>query len=471
MFTKLLYEHAEQIPEKTAIQYENKICTYAELKKGIEFAIDFLKAKGVEQDKRSIYLSGNNSVELLTMFFAAIELGCEVVLVDPKSTATEINELQQSLPVNYLLLEDEVFSKYYQSSEKILNYRFHDLHTDSINKKGAFITFFSSGSTGAPKAFGFPEQKLYQQVMNLAEHLQLSEQDKVLCPVSFTHSHGVMMSLPFLLLGASVHYRHPAHCKPKEIIEHIFLNTISVLTGVPFQYNLMLEEEETQQKLASLRYAFCGSAPMSEYLAITFEQKFGVRLNQAYGISEIGPITVNLFEEQENNFLTVGKVIKNIDYKIVDESGNLVQRGEEGELLVKSDFMTDGYINSINEKLFRNGWMCTQDIVREDEFGNLYILGRKSNFINISGYKVYPVEIERVLLSMKGIKDAIVIGETDVKRTQTIKAFVTQFYPLSSDEIRTFCQQHLSKYKIPHEINIVEELPINAIGKVVRSKL
>jgi acyl-CoA synthetase (AMP-forming)/AMP-acid ligase II len=470
MFTEILRNIAARLPDKTAIQYETEVCTFSDLDKKIKQTADLLRENGVTQHNR-IYLSGNNAVDLLVLFFAALELGCDVVLVDPKSTSAEIDELLSTLPAHYLLLEDAVFSKSYNSAAHILSYQFHPLQTDYTNENSAFITFFTSGSTGMPKAFGFSSAKLHRQVMNLAAHLNLTESDKVLCPVSFTHSHGVMMTLPFLLLGASVHYRHPALCKPAALIQHISQYNITVMTGVPFQYNLMLEEQSDLQALTSLRYAFCGSAPMSEYLAVTFEQQFGVRLNQAYGISEIGPVCVNLFEEQVHNFTTVGKVIRNIAYKIVDENGNKVQRGSEGELLVRSDFMTDGYINCSSDDLFRDGWMQTKDIVKEDEQGNLYILGRKSHFINVSGYKVYPVEIERVLLSMKGIKDAAVIGEADLKRTQTIKAVVTVFFPLTAEEIKTFCKKHLSKYKIPHEIDIVEELPVNAIGKVVKSKL
>ncbi len=474
MYTSILHtieQHAEHFPDKTAIWQDGKICSYSALKNKIQQAIIDLENAGVERRKHRIYLAGNNSIDLLVLWCALLALETDVVLVDPKSAAQEIIDLQSALPAHFLLLENEIFEGQFSVHANVLSYLFTNLKKDDVHEHGAMVHFFSTGSTGAPKAFSFSEEKLVRQVMNLATHLQLSASDKVLCPVSFTHSHGVMMSLPFLLLGAAVFYLHPKKAQADGIVKAIEENGITVVTGVPFQYNMMLEKQDQPMEMPTLRYAFCGSAPMSEYLAHQFEKIFSVKLNQAYGISEIGPICVNLFEEGENNFQSVGKVISNIDYKIVGEDDKEVVQGENGELLVRSDFMSDGYSNTEASQLFRNGWMCTQDIVREDTFGNIYIIGRKSTFINTAGYKVYPVEIEKVLLSMKGIKDAIVKGEADEARTQSIKAYVSTFFPLSEDEIKAYCRQHLARYKIPHQVIFVDEMPSNAIGKVIAGKL
>jgi long-chain acyl-CoA synthetase len=469
----IILQQVSKFPERICICYENEACTYFEFSQEILTAKKQLQESGIKQGMHRVYLSGINSIDLITLFFALLDLDADVVLVDPKSTDSEIEKLLETIPANFLLMQEDISSKKESLTEiKIHSFAYKIISTESDykNTKGAFVTFFSTGSTGEPKAFGFTEEKLARQLTNLTDHLRLNGNDKVLCPVSFTHSHGVMMTLPFLFLGAQVHYLHPKNCKSQQL-EYIQQHRITVFTGVPLQYNLILEVPSDKTALSSLRYAFCGSAPMSEHLAVNFVDKFGVRINQAYGVSEIGPICVNLYEEKDASYQSAGKVIRNIEYKIVDEKDIEVERGEEGELLVRADFMTDGYINADNLQLFRNGWMCTQDIVREDAHGNLFILGRKSGFINVAGYKVYPVEVEKVLLSIKGIKDAVVIGEEDKYRSQIIKACVTTFYPVTEEEIREQCEKFLAKYKIPHQIQILDELPTNSIGKVVANKI
>lgn len=462
---------ANEHHSKTAIHFESHRCTYVSLVGQIVSAKKLLQTIGIRNSKQRIILSGNNSIDLLVLFFSLLSLGLDIIFIDPKTTEKELKILLESIPVNYLLLEKKIFPNMPASLAEVLSYQLIKKEIQQIKKENSTVFFTSTGTTGLPKVFGFSEEKIIEQLTNLINCFKFDKNDRVLCPVSFTHSHGFVMSIPFLLLGATLHYLHPENATPLNLVQHIHLHQISILTGVPFQYNVMVENKTLPIALNSLRYAFCGSAPMSEYLATNFEKKFAVRLNQAYGVSEIGPICVNLFEENKNNFLSVGKVIKNIHYKIVDENDKEVPTGNEGELLVKSNFMTSGYINADNENLFRNGWMCTQDIVRQDDFRNIYILGRKSNFINISGYKVYPIEIEKVILSIKGIKDVVIVGVDDEKRTQVIKAYISTFYPLTISEIKDFCKKHLSKYKIPHEIVFTDEMPTNSIGKVIKSKL
>lgn len=470
-----LRKHALLQPDKICLQENDFTCTYAQLMELADATRQQLKLAGLRNGAHRVVLSGINSIDLLVLYVALTDLNTDIVLMDPKTTKAEMESVLRAVPVNFLILENTIFGEQPEARHLIQPVRtsFAVTATGSayVNEKAAFVHFFSTGSTGQPKAFGFPEDKQWAMAMNLAAHVPFTAADKVLCPVSFTHGHGYIMSLPFLLLGATVFYLHPELLQPEYMAEYIEKHQLTIMTGVPFQYNRFLESAAKPDALRTLRLAICGSAPMSEYLASSFEQRFGVRLNQAYGISEIGPICINLFEEGEHNFRSIGKVIQSIEYKIVDANDREVPAGSEGELLVRSDFMTDGYLNTDSGSLFRNGWMCTQDIVREDEYRNLYILGRKSTFINVSGYKVYPIEIEKVLLSMKGIKDAIVKAADNEARTQSIVAYVNTFYPVPEEDIRAYCRQHLSKYKIPHQIIFVDEMPRNSIGKVVASKL
>jgi long-chain acyl-CoA synthetase len=474
-----LFKHIERTAAlyngQWAIADDQVQLTYAALLRLAEnFSLRLNELK-VERGSR-IFVSGKNSADLLALVLALVKSGMNFFLVDPRSSKDDIQDLLKEIPANYLLFEkgsfDDVFASDSIVRRKQVDFCLKAVSDEMFNDAEAKLYFFSSGSTGKPKAFGFSDEQLSVQMNNLASYLQFTASDQSLVPLTITHSHGLMLSIPVLLSGGCVHYLSPENSKPEMVLDYVGKNDITVLTGVPYQYNQLLQVPGDHGLLASLRYAFCGSAPMSEHLATAFEEKFGVRLNQAYGVSEIGPICINLFEEGDNNFKSVGKVLSGIEYKIIYEQGEQVNTGDEGELVVRSSFMSEEYLNAPEEtqQTFRNGWIYTQDIVRADEYGNIYIIGRKKNFINVSGYKIYPVEVEKVLLGMKGIKDAAVFGVPDEARGQIIQAVVATFAPLTEEEILAFCKQHLASYKIPHRISIENELQHGSIHKVSYAK-
>jgi acyl-CoA synthetase (AMP-forming)/AMP-acid ligase II len=171
----------------------------------------------------------------------------------------------------------------------------------------------------------------------------------------------------------------------------------------------------------------------------------------------------------------VGKTFPELQYRIIDEDGQDVSVGQAGHLIMKGPSMTDGYINNdeANELMFRDGWLHTQDIVESDELGNITIIGRRSNFINVGGLKVFPAEIERVIMNMPEVKDVAVISMQDADWGEVVKAYAVP-YPgetLSAEDIRKFCGQHLSSFKVPREVILMDELPKNGIGKVVSHKI
>lgn len=419
-----------------------------------------------------ILLSGKNSTDFLLLLLSFLDTDMEIILMDPKSSIPEIEDLISSAQPNFIVSEDSLFEQQFITETKIKTtkscfniYKINEADVKSRNEK---LSFCTSGSTGKQKVFGFTQAQLFSQFLNIANYLQFSETDQSLCPLTITHSHGLQISIPLLLNGGCVHYLSSENCKPDSIIKYVYANKITLLTGVPYQYNLMLNVDiGIKQPMKSLRYCFCGSAPMSKFLAYSFQEKFGVRLNQVYGLSEIGPICFNL-DANDENYVSVGKVIPGIEYKVLDENGNTINENEEGELVVRADFMCDKYINNKTESqhTFIDGWLHTKDIVKLDEQKNFYIIGRKSNFINVAGCKIYPIEIEKVLLGIKGVKEAVVIGVDDDNKGQLIKAIITVFFIVDKESILVFCKKYLPIYKIPHIIKIVEELQHTSINKV-----
>jgi long-chain acyl-CoA synthetase len=462
------------------IQHKSDHIAVADEHRAVSYHELFIETNQIAQDLLRIFsgrqirvlISGNNKADFLLLLLAILKTNAELVLLDPKSSEQEIKDICNCIVLNYYIFEISEVDSGDVDSEIITTanarYCIKMISESEVQPQPEKIYLSSSGSTGKPKIFGFSQEQLLQQFLNVADALKCTNTDKSLCPLTITHSHGLQISFPLILKGGTVHYLEPAHCKPEFIFNYVNQHKITILTGVPFQYNQMLNMDLTAiEPFQSLRFCLCGSAPMSKHLSDSFYKKFGVRLNQAYGLSEIGPICFNL-DVTEENYTSTGKVTKEIEYQILDDEGVPVHDGQEGELIVRAAFMCNGYINDkeATNSSFKNSWLYTKDIVKRDKDGNITIIGRKSNFINVSGYKVYPVEIEKVLLSMDGIKEAVVVGIDNEERGQIIKAFVSAFVSVDEESIQNFCKLHLPKYKVPHVIQIEKELKQTSIHKV-----
>ena len=469
----VILEHIRQHKSNhIAVADEQRALSYPEL---------FIEINQLAEDLQRIFsgkhvrvlVSGNNKVDFLLLVLALLETNVEFLLLDPKSSEQEIKDICNSIDINYYIFEAPEVDCVETDAITVvvtINARYHikQISANGIQPQSTKIYLSSSGSTGKPKIFGFTQEQLLQQFLNVAAALECTQEDASLCPLTITHSHGLQISFPLLLNGGTVHYLAPAHCKPAFIIHYLSQHKITILTGVPYQYNQMLHlDVSLKNPFPSLRLCLCGSAPMSKHLTDSFYKKFGVRLNQAYGLSEIGPVCFNV-DVTDENYMSVGKVTSQIEYQILDDNGVQILDEQEGELIVRAAFMSNGYINDSEATAasFKNGWLYTKDIVKQDRNGNITILGRKSNFINVAGYKIYPVEIEKVLLSMDGVKEAVVVGLENEERGQLIKAYVSAFVPMDAISIQNFCKLHLPKYKVPHVIQIEDELKQTSIHKV-----
>ncbi len=172
---------------------------------------------------------------------------------------------------------------------------------------------------------------------------------------------------------------------------------------------------------------------------------------------------------------TIGLPVSSTDVAILDNDGNMVALGEPGELAVKGPQVMQGYWHNPEEtaKVFnKDGWLLTGDIASMDEKGFVRILERKKDMILVSGFNVYPNEIEGVLARMPGVRECAVIGVHDENSGEVPKAFIVSSDPhMAEDDVVKFCRQHLTPYKIPKHVEFREELPKSNVGKILRKEL
>jgi long-chain acyl-CoA synthetase len=225
----------------------------------------------------------------------------------------------------------------------------------------------------------------------------------------------------------------------------------------------------------SLRYIVSGAEPLPQAVFDGFRERFGVTINEGYGLTETSPVT-NWCRPHEHRRKSVGKPLPGVREKIVGPDGRALGPNEEGEVLIAGPNVMKGYYKLPQETaavLDNEGWFRTGDMGRFDEDGFLYITGRIKEMLIIGGENVFPREIEEVLNAHPGVRASAVIGVADDLRGEVPFAFVELEEGASFDEraLRSFCRERLPQYKVPRDIRVLEQIPRTPTGKILRRDL
>ncbi|MEX2512832.1 MAG: AMP-binding protein [Cyclobacteriaceae bacterium] len=258
----------------------------------------------------------------------------------------------------------------------------------------------------------------------------------------------------------------PAFCK--ELKKHPF----SVFTGVNTLFNGLLNQESFRAlDFSSLKIAVGGGMAVQKAVAQKWEKVTGTPLAEGYGLTETSPVVSCNPIDGTERLGTIGVPLPNTEVKIVDEEGNELATGERGELYVKGPQVMKGYWNKPEEtkNAFLDGWFKTGDIAVMGEDGFLKIVDRKKEMILVSGFNVYPNEVEDALAAHDKVLEVGVIGIPDEKSTERVIAYVVSTdQSVTAEEIIEFSRENLTSYKVPKEIYFVEELPKSNVGKILR---
>jgi long-chain acyl-CoA synthetase len=248
---------------------------------------------------------------------------------------------------------------------------------------------------------------------------------------------------------------------------------VTVFPGVPFNFRLMAEAP-TGGDLSSLRLAFSAGTALPRQSFEAFGERFGVLVRQLYGSTETGFMTANLDPDPVGTFESVGTPAGDVEIRIVDEEGDPVSTGVEGEVTISSPAMTDGYsdMEELNREAFRDGYFHTGDLGRLDDEGRLYLTGRKKLLIEVGGYKIDPIEVQDVVVAHPKVREAVVVGaEGRVEGEEIVKAVVVPAEDVNDREVMEFCRERLANFKVPQIVEFREEIPKSPLGKVLRKYL
>lgn len=266
---------------------------------------------------------------------------------------------------------------------------------------------------------------------------------------------------------------------PRDIpgfVKELKRQPFSVMTGVNTLFNALLHNKEfCELDFSNFRFALGGGMAVQRVVAEKWQKVTGVVLLEAYGLTETSP-GVSFNPVHLKNFSgTIGLPLPSTEVKICNEKNEEVLLGEQGELWVRGPQVMKGYWNQpekTQEVLTKEGWLKTGDIAMMDLQGYLRLVDRKKDLIIVSGFNVYPNEVEEVISGIKGVREVAVIGIQSEEHGEYVKAFIVRSDPtLTSHDVLNYCHQNLTNYKVPREIEFRTELPKTNVGKVLRRAL
>lgn len=261
----------------------------------------------------------------------------------------------------------------------------------------------------------------------------------------------------------------------EEFVKELKKYRFEAITGVNTLFNALLNNENFKEvDFSALKLSVGGGMAIQQSVATRWHELTGCNIIEGYGMTECSPLIAACPINVVKHNGTIGVPVPNTDIKIIKDDGSDAKIGEAGELWVKGDQVMRGYWQrpEATSEVLKDGWMATGDIVIMDESYSLRIVDRKKDMILVSGFNVYPNEIEDVVMLNYKVAEAVAIGVPHAVSGETIKIFVVKKDDsLTRDELRNHCRQYLTGYKIPKEIEFRDELPKTNVGKILRRVL
>lgn len=336
---------------------------------------------------------------------------------------------------------------------------------------------YTGGTTGVSKAAILTHSNINHAVDALINHFTsnniiFEEQDQTITAVPLYHILGFCVAM-LTFLKAKVHNVLIPVARPLSNLKYAFDQfDISWMIGVETLFAGLLYEEWFINGPKKIKCALSGGTAMRSATYEKWIEKISPMV-EGYGMTEAAG-TITLQPLSGNRPLnSVGKPLQGMEVRIVNENSESMKTNEIGEILIRGPQVMQGYLNKPEENAFAfiDGWLCTGDIGKLDNEGYLYIMDRKKDMILVSGFNVFPNEIEGVLSCHKNVIEVAVVGKVDDKTGEAIHAYIVLSKNITKEELTQYCRENLTAYKVPKHFHIVNELPKNTVGKVLRFEL
>jgi len=485
----VLTESAALRPEHVALRLDDLELTYSQLDGASAHIVGLLAEKGISSgDRVGIMLP--NVPHFAVCYYGVLRAGAVVI------------------PMNVLLKRREVAFYLRDSGAKLL-FAWHAFAQDAqagaddagaecvlvtpgefeqqvgaadpqveladTDESATAVILYTSGTTGTPKGAELTHGNLARNAEIASGLFGLGAEAVTLGALPLFHSFGQTCGLNATLSAAGTLTLIPRF-DPGTALEIIQRDRVNVFQGVPTMYGAMLHHpEHASIDTSSLQVCVSGGSAMPVELMRGFEEAFGCKVLEGYGLSETSPVASFNHPDRERKPGSIGTPVDGVEMKLLDDDGHEVAQGEVGEIVIRGHNVMKGYWNKpdATAEALRDGWLYTGDMARIDEDGYFFIVDRKKDLIIRGGYNVYPREIEEILYEHPAVREAAVIGMPHDEYGEEIGAAVAlkEGAQVTPDELRDFVKEQVAAYKYPRRVWFVDELPTGPTGKILKREV
>jgi long-chain acyl-CoA synthetase len=339
------------------------------------------------------------------------------------------------------------------------------------------VIFATSGTTGAPKAVPLTHENLYDNTMGVHRTIEGFERGRVLMNIlpNF-HSFGYTVCGVLPLVWGLPEALLPAFLPLKNLFDGLRESGTGILIAVPTMLPFILGAVSKGETLPEeLRYILTGGGKLDPQLEKRFRDQLGVVIYEGYGLTECSPVVSCNPSDALRKTGTVGPALPSYTVEVRGDGGRVLPAGEEGVLWLKGPSVARGYFNDPEQSAerFHDGWIDTGDMVTVDSDGYITILDRVSDMIIVGGFNVFPQEVEAVIKEIPGVREAVVVGASNPVSGEVPVAFVIrdEGSELDAHTVIATCKERMAHFKVPRKVRFVSELPMSAVGKVLKRKL
>jgi long-chain acyl-CoA synthetase len=263
---------------------------------------------------------------------------------------------------------------------------------------------------------------------------------------------------------------------PARALEILERDKCTVFEGVPTMYGALLNHPDRDAvDVSSLRVCASGGASMPVEVMRGFEEAFGCKILEGYGLSETSPIASFNHPDRERKPGSIGTPLQGVEMRVVDDDGEEVAQGEIGEIVIRGHNVMKGYLNQpeATAEAIKDGWFYTGDMAKIDEDGYFFIVDRKKELIIRGGYNIYPREIEEVLYEHPAVREVAVVGVPHEQLGEEVGAAIAlkDGQSVDIDELKAFVKEQVASYKYPRTMWFVDELPKGPTGKILKREI
>ena len=490
-----LERHAALTPDLVAIRFEGRSITYEQLNRDANRLASSLRAAGVATaDRVALYLP--NVPEFAVAYYAAQKLGAIPVTINAILKTEEVRYLLDDSSASVVITMDEL-TRFVADDCAALRLRVVvERHTgapgwvalvdllargadtfESVQRSGDDVAalLYSSGTTGFPKGVALTQHNIHTNIAlpGQSKYSDYRPGDRLAAflPLFHVYSQNYIMNAA-ILAGATIVLF--ARFVPDVVLRAIGDERITHFFAVPTIFINLLAMDLSPYDLSSVRYEMSAAATMPEEISRRWTERFGRRVYEGYGLTECSPFSCYNDVEQ-HRFGSVGRAVDGFELKIFDESDHEVAAGVQGEIVIRGDGVMQGYWMRPQETrtALRGGWLHTGDVGRMDQDGYVYITDRVKDMINVSGFKVWPAEVEQYLYKMPGLQEVAVYGVSAAAQGEKVAVAVVlkPGATLRAEDIIAYCREHIAAYKVPSRVDIVTELPKSPSGKILKRVL